>query len=290
MSEHFPAGKSRLFTKLEKQTAPSVIVVRGLGRETGTTSIAANLALLLAMGGRETLALDLCLWNCRLTTSLGISPSADLQELANEFLETGDLTPGLLRTHIQQCRPLLGLLPTMEDWLQSYALREVDGWNFVCKLLTQARESQICQWIVVDLGSHDLRRLSELGHRLEDYMFAPTCAVHLAILNSATWIINVFGSKNSLELWTQAEPSQPLPTDLYVANWCDPPNLFNLPNIDHSILKQTVFIPTVGSLIPDSEHTEFFVERCTAPSASLSKSQKHALDGFKKLVAKVIKL
>ena len=172
---------SLLIPTLDKQAIPRVIAVRGLGRGDGATSIASNLALLLAMQEQRVLLLDLCLWNNDLTTTFGFPTGSSPQELATEFIETGNLAPESLRSHLQRCRSSvdLMLLPGMEHWLRIHGLRETVGWDFIHALLLRAKADQICQSIIVDLGSHNPHPAPDQArhYELKDYVFFPACAV-----------------------------------------------------------------------------------------------------------------
>ncbi len=276
MDNNLPAVKRQMFIRLDKQTIPPTIAVRGLGRGVGTTTITANLALMLARAGRKTLALDLCLWNCGLTALFGTPPDSSLQELG-KLSESGDLDQDSLRSRLRACRPFLDVLPGMTGWLTNCELQESNSWDFISQLLLNAKQDY--QWVIADLGSHDSYRAPELhkSDKTENYVFFQACAAHLAILDSATWVVNVFGSRVSFEIWANVRP-ETSPRDLYVVNQSNPPGLFDPLNVSDSILGSTVYVPTFETSKPVDP---------LIVDAKPSTGQRRALGELKKLIAKM---
>jgi hypothetical protein len=123
---------------------------------------------------------------------------------------------------------------------------------------------------------------------LKDYVFFPACAVHLALLDSATWAINVLGSNTSLERWAHAKP-QMSTADLIVVNRSDPPDYLHPINVPPDLQESVTFMRRVESLLPFDARGTFFVERSRG-SFQLLKNQKLVLEIFEKLAATVTQL
>ena len=95
---------------------------------------------------------------------------------------------------------------------------------------------------------------------------------HLAILDSATWVVNVLGSNSSLERWAHANP-QMSTADLLIVNRSDPPDYLRPINVPDHLQESAMFVRRIESLLPAEARDTFFVERSRGSSQS-SKNQK----------------
>lgn len=256
--------------------------VRGIARQVGTTSIAVNLALVLAERGANVLLLDLCLWNCDLTLSLGHIPSSVLVDLADSFYTSGNLSYNLIASHTRKCRLNLDLLTGYEHWLASPALRAENGWNFIKALLVCAKEG----WdiVIADLGAQG----SSTDSR--ENIFSTTCAVHAAILQGAFSIVAVCDSTEYVKLWQEQDGQSPTFRNrtLYVVNRQPRELLFGLEQfeLDQRIRKKTLFIPPLNDGMMANGDQLFFVERFPNPAQANSAEQK-ALQAIENIAVRV---
>jgi len=252
---------------------PKVIAVRGITRHVGTTSLAANLALLLARRNEKVLLLDLSLWNCDLTRAFGYSPASALYTLAQQFYDHESLPLEAIETSVQRCRQNLDLLPVGEHWLEMAALRAENGWNFVMTLLATAK----ARWnfIVADLGSYQENSIERT-----DYIFRTANAVHAAMLFASQGIINVCDSIVYLKLW-QEQASQDFSVHAktrYIVNQYRADKPFGLEKyaVDEKMRSSSHFVPRLKSGLYPIEEGLFFVERSVA-SKSFSREERTSL-------------
>lgn len=264
------------------QDLPKTIAVRGISRQVGTTSIAANLALMLSQRGESALLLDLCLWNCDLTRLFGHAPARALVDLAQELDLDEALSMDLIDGYIKSCRSNLDLLPGTEHWLESSLLQAENGWNFIHSFLIRAVE----RWsiVIADLGSH------VPSTEPRDNTFLPSCAVHASILQAVTSIVGVCDSIEYLKLW-QEHANQDLDfygKTIYVINQhrSDLPFGLDRYKVNPRMRSQSHFIPALkGGLVADDDGL-FFVERIPH-AGDVSGEEKKALREFQDLAAQV---
>lgn len=271
-----------IFQVHSSHAVPNVIAVRGIARQVGTTSIAANLALTLARRDIKTLLLDLSLWNCGLTRSLGFEPSSALIDLARELDDNNELSMDSIDEYIRSCRPNLDLLPGAPQWLESLALRGENGWNFVHNFFLRANE----RWdlVIVDLGSHSP------GDAQRDPTFLIASALHASVLQASSFIVGVCDSIEYLKLW-QAQPNQDSSFQnktIYVVNHHRSTLPFGLDRykVDENSRAKCYFFPSLQNGVLQNQHGLFFMDRM--PQAeSLTSEERQALRTFHDIAARV---
>lgn len=254
---------------------PKTLVVHGITPQVGTTSIAANVALLLAARGEQVLLLDMSLWNCDLTQSFGHTTAPTFLQLAEQFTETGTLASDALNASVHPCRPNLDLLSGVPHWIESPALRAENGWNFVSALLVQANAHW--DFVVADLGSSSQEQVERA------YTFAPVCATHAALLESAHAIVAVCDSIEYLKQWqVMADKSASMRAEtLYIVNRHrrDLPFGLDRYRLNETMRTHSYLIPTLHSGLLPAADGLFFVERAAGSDKPMGEENtaRHAL-------------
>ncbi len=265
----------------ELNQIPKITTVRGIARHVGTTSVVANLALLLAERGAKVLALDLSLWNSDLTLSLGHTPDLALVDLADSFDASGHLSLNSIASRTRTCKLNLDLLPGSQLWLASPSLRAENGWNFIKTLLISARE----HWdtIVADLGAH-----SSSTNTRENIFFAQ-CAIHAALLQTAHSIVGVCDSIEYPRLWQELNGNTTtLKQTIFVVNHHHKEFPLGLDQfkLDKVMRAQSYFIPPVKRGLIAKRDQLFFVERFTKVMQA-SSNERQALQAIQNLAERV---
>lgn len=230
----------------------------------------------------KTLMMDTSLWNSDLTRSFAHTPEPILISLGEEAESVGGLPTDSVAAAARSCRPNLDLLPGMEHWLESPALRGENGWNLIHSLLAQAAG----RWgiVVADLGSHIER--GGAG----DNTFLLSTAVHASILQAASTIIGICDSIEYLKLWQDTGNTDPAlyAKTLFVVNRyrADLPFGLDRFKVDRGIRAQGYLIPALkGGLLPESGRS-FFVER-VFESGNVSGEESKAAHEFEDIAGRV---
>ncbi len=260
----------------------NVTTVRGIARHVGTTSVAANLALLLAERGARVLLLDLSLWNCDLTLSFGYTPEPAILDLADSFYRSGNLSLDLISSRTRTCKQNVEMLSGFERWLGSPALRAENGWNFIQTLLISAKE----RWdtVVADMGTHS----SSTNTR--ENIFLTQCAVHAALLQTAQSIVEVCDSIEYLQLWQkQVVQSSPLRGRMiYVVNQHHQEFPLGLDQfkVNKLMRTQSYFVPSLNMGLMANGEQLFFVERFPT-TAQATRAERNALRALQNIATQI---
>ncbi len=262
---------------------PQTIAVRGIARHVGTTSIAANLALMFGRQASKTLVLDLSLWNSGLTQAFAGTPEPALIRLAEKFGTGMGLSVDFLETYARSYSPNLDVLPGAEHWLEAPALHGENGWNFIQTLLVRASE----RWntVVADLGSN-----TNIGEP-RDTAFHPACAVHASVLYASSTIVGISDSIEYLRHWQDHtnEDAYFRNKTIYVVNQHRPDLPFGLDRykLDPTMRIQCGFIPALTNGLLGRGGAAFFVERASN-SEHTSGPERQALGEFENIVLRVL--
>lgn len=257
----------------EAQDIPEVIVVRGIARNVGSTSIAANLGLLLSRRQERVLLLDLSLWNRDLTRVFGHSPNSDFGSLAQQFYEKDNLPFETLQTCVRFCRQNLDLLPGGEHWLETVALRAENGWNFIWTLLAVAKG--YWNFIIADVGSDTQNQVERTN-----YNFTTSCGVHAAMLYASKSVASVCDSIDYLKLWQDqgARASYLQSKEQFIVNQYRRDLIFgfDMYAVEAKLRSQSHSIPLLKTGLLANSDGLFLVERGTV-SGDLSREERNAL-------------